>query len=362
MTVIGGANGSTFGDRRFGGNVRAMSAMNRRDWIRSIAYSAAAAPLLNRRLDAMTQNSSPSRAYRYIHLDVFTDRRLAGNQLLVYVDPEGLDADAMARLTLESNYSENTFVFPPEQAGTDVRVRIFGRGGEMPFAGHPTIGTAFALAHTGRIKPGTTSMVFGLGVGPTPIDLEWKGSQLAFAWMTQLKPTFGKTIADAAAVASAIGLQAVDVAAAEAPAAQEVHTGSNFVIVPLASRKAVDAAVLDRPKLDALRTANGLTGRGVYVFTTEPGGDNATSYSRLLPGPGGIEDPATGSAAGPAGSFMVKYGFVPPEKAGSIVNTQGVLVKRPSRIHIKVASAGGEITQVKVGGVSVVVGEGTSSV
>ena len=339
-----------------------MPALNRRDWIRTITCGAAAAPFLNGRLGVMAQSSSPARSYRYIHLDVFTDRKLAGNQLLVYVNPEGLDADAMARLTLESNYSENTFVFPPDQPGTDVRVRIFGRGGEMQFAGHPTIGTAFALAHTGRIKPATTSMVFGLGVGPTPIDLEWKGSELAFAWMTQLKPTFGKSIADAAAVASALGLQAADIAAAHAPAAQEVHTGSNFIIVPLASRKAVDAAVLDRSKLDALRTANGLTGRGVYVFTTESGGDNATSYSRLVPGPGGIEDPATGSAAGPAGCFMVKHGFVPPDKAGSIINAQGVLVKRPSRIHIKVASAGGEITQVKVGGVSVVVGEGTSSV
>lgn len=321
-----------------------------------------AAPTLAQSGDALPQRSAGARGYRYIHLDVFTDRKLAGNQLLTYVDPEGLDTDTMARLTLESNYSENTFVFPPEQPGTDVRVRIFARSGELPFAGHPTIGTAFALAHTGRIKAGTRSMVFGLGVGPTPIDLEWKGSELAFAWMTQLKPTFGKSINDPAGIATALGLTAADIAAAHAPAAQEVHTGSNFVIVPLASRKAVDAAVLDRPKLDPLRTAAGMTGRGVYVFTTEAAGDDATSYSRLLGGSAGLEDPATGSAAGPAGCFMVKYGFVSPDKAGAIVNVQGVLVKRPSRIHIKIASNGAEITQVKVGGVSVVVGEGTKSI
>jgi trans-2,3-dihydro-3-hydroxyanthranilate isomerase len=336
--------------------------MNRRDWLRAVGCGAAGATFLNENLTAMVQSPSSARSYRYIHLDVFTDRRLAGNQLLVYVNPEGLDADAMARLTLESNYSENTFIFPAEQAGTDVRVRIFGRGGEMPFAGHPTIGTAFALAHARRIKPGTATMVFGLGAGPTPIDLEWKGEDLAFAWMTQLKPTFGKSIPDAAAVATALGLQPSDVAAGHAPAAQEVHTGSNFIIVPLASRRAVDAAVLDRPRLDGLRTASGLTGRGVYVFTTESGGDGATSYSRLLGGAASIEDPATGSAAGPAGCFMVKYGFVAAEKANAIVNAQGVLVKRPSRIYIKVASSGSEITQVKVGGVSVVVGEGASSV
>ena len=345
----------------FGANVAAMAILQRREWIRA-AVLGAAAPFLAGWPPAGAQPSPPGRRYRYIHLDVFTDRKLAGNQLLVYLDPQGLDVDTMARLTLESNYSENTFVFPPEAAGTDVRVRIFGRSGEMPFAGHPTIGTAFALAHAGRIKPGTANMVFGLGVGPTPIDLEWKGSDLAFAWMTQQKPTFGKSIADAASVASAIGLQASDIASIQqSPAAQEVNTGSTFIIVPLASRRAVDAAVLDRPKLDALRTANAMTGRGVYVFTTEGGSNTETTYSRLLPGGGGIEDPATGSAAGPAACFMVKYGFVPPDRAAAIANVQGVLVKRPSRIHIKVVTNGGEITQVKVGGVSVVVGEGTKS-
>ena len=91
---------------------------------------------------------------RYVHLDVFTDRRLQGNQLFVFVQPAGLDTETMQTMTRESNLSECTFVFPPEVAGTDHRVRIFGRTAEMPFAGHPTIGTAFALAHTGVLKPG----------------------------------------------------------------------------------------------------------------------------------------------------------------------------------------------------------------
>lgn len=340
---------------------RRMSAMNRRGWFRSVAYGAVATPLLAGRRNLLAQDSPSARSYRYIHLDVFTDRRLAGNQLLVYVNPEGLNTDVMARLMLESNYSENTFVFPPEQSGTDVRVRIFGQRGEIPFAGHPTIGTAFALAHTRRIKPGSPSTVFELGIGPTLIDLEWSGSDLAFAWMTQQKPTFGKAITDATGVAGALGLQATDIASAHAPAAQDVGTGANYIIVPLTSRKAVDAAVIDPLKLRTLRAAHGLTGFAVYAFTTAPGDDGATSYSRLVPPVGINEDPATGSAAGPAGCFMVNYGFVPTDK-GSIVNAQGVLIKRPSRIHIKVASANGEITQVKVGGVSVVVGEGTASV
>src|SRR5881628_385120 len=138
-------------------------------------------------------------AYRYIHLDVFTDRRLQGNQLFVFTQPAGLDTETMQTMTRESNLSECTFVFPPEAAGTAHRVRIFTRTAETPFAGHPTIGTAFALAHTGVLKAGSPRTMFGLGVGPTNVDLEWKEGRLAFAWMTQLKPTFGKTIADGVA-------------------------------------------------------------------------------------------------------------------------------------------------------------------
>jgi trans-2,3-dihydro-3-hydroxyanthranilate isomerase len=328
--------------------------MNRREWgLTTLAGLTGLA--LPRATSA--QSAGTGRGYRYVHLDVFTDRRLAGNQLLVFVQPAGLDTDAMQALTRESNYSECTFVWPPEQPGTDHRVRIFGRTAEMPFAGHPTIGTAFALAHASVLKPAMSKTVFGLGVGPTHIDLEWKGSQLAFAWMTQLKPTFGKTVDDAGALAAAIGLEKDAVIRP----AQEVHTGSTFLIVPLATRKAVDAAVLDRAKVDAVLTAAGVQRRGLYVFSTERAQDDATAYSRLL-GTGGIEDPATGSAAGPAGSYAVKHSLVPSDRAASIIFLQGVLVRRPSRIHVNVATAGSEIASVKVGGTSVVVGEGSMSV
>jgi trans-2,3-dihydro-3-hydroxyanthranilate isomerase len=330
--------------------------MNRRDFTRS-GLAGIAALALPRVATARAQ-SGDARGYRYVHLDVFTDRRLQGNQLFVFVQPAGLDTETMQTLTRESNLSECTFVFPPEQAGTDHRVRIFTRTAETPFAGHPTIGTAFALAHTGVLKAGAARTMFGLGVGPTNIDLEWKDGKLAFAWMTQLKPTFGKSITDAAAVAAAIGLDAgASAAKAGVPAGQEVNCGSNFFIVPLATRKAVDAAVLDRAKVDALFNAAGIQRRGLYVFSAEKGQDDATAYSRLLSA-GGIEDPATGSAAGPAGSFAAKYGLAPAGNA-AIVFLQGVLVRRPSRIHVRIGAEGGEISSVKVGGSSVVVGEGT---
>lgn len=334
-----------------------MSEMNRREFGRSglagLAILGGAAKLLAAPGGAAVEQGGAS-AYRYIHLDVFTDRRLQGNQLFVFVQPAGLDTETMQTLTRESNLSECTFVFPPEVAGTDHRVRIFGRTAEMPFAGHPTIGTAFALAHTGVLKPGTAKTVFGLGVGPTNIDLEWKDGKLAFAWMTQLKPTFGKTIEDGRALAAAIGVEALD---PRAPA-QEVNCGSNFMIVPLPSRQAVDSAVADRAKLDAVFAGAGIQRRGMYIFSTERGADDVTAYSRLL-GTGAIEDPATGSAAGPAGAFAAKYGFVPPDKAGSIVFLQGVLVRRPSRLHVRATMSGAEVTGIKVGGPAVVVGDGT---
>jgi len=332
--------------------------MNRREFGRA-AVAGAAGLMLPR------ASRAGDRPYRYVHLDVFTDVRLAGNQLLVFPDPSGLDADAMLALTRESNYSECTFVFKPEQPGTDHRVRIFTRTAETPFAGHPTIGTAFALAYVGVLKPSMTSSTFGLGVGPTKIDLEWKGSALAFAWMAQLKPTFGKTIDDAAALAAAIGLNGDDVRSGRpgVPAAQEVNCGSTFLVVPLATRRVVDAAALDRPKLDALLNAAGLQRRSVYVFSTDDSGSASLSgerqlYSRLL-GTGGIEDPATGSAAGPAGCFAVRYGLVPQTSANAIEFLQGVLVRRPSHIHVRISTSGGDIASVQVGGLAVVVGEGT---
>jgi len=169
-----------------------------------------------------------------------------------------------------------------------------------------------------------------------------------------LNPTFGKSVADVAALANAIGLAADDVVRA----GQEVNCGSNFFILPLASRKAVDAAVIDRAKVEAVFSAAGMQRRGIYVFNVAAGTHAANGYSRMLPA-GGIEDPATGSAAGPAGSYIAKYGLVPADAVGGITLEQGVLAGRPSRLHVRISMSGSEITKVQVGGASVVVGEGS---
>jgi trans-2,3-dihydro-3-hydroxyanthranilate isomerase len=298
---------------------------------------------------------------RYLQYDVFTDKPLAGNQLAVFMETAGLSAAEMQAMTRETKFSECTFVQPAEAAGTDVRLRIFGPNNEMQFAGHPVIGSTFALADDGVIAAGRKEFTFGLGIGPTLVELEWATdgadgtdkSRLRFAWMTQQKPVFGPTMTAAAPLAAALGLDAAALRPGVAP--QEVNCGSAFFMVPLVSRAAVDQAVVDTRAVAAAFEAAKLTRRGLFIFSTEPGADGATAYSRMM---GANEDPATGSASGPLGCYLVRHGLVPADKAGSIVSAQGVKMGRPSRIHIKIDLAGSEITRVRVGGTSVLVGEG----
>jgi trans-2,3-dihydro-3-hydroxyanthranilate isomerase len=296
---------------------------------------------------------------RYLHYDVFTDKPLAGNQLAVFTDTTGLTAAEMQAMTRETKFSECTFVQPAEVPGTDVRLRIFGPANEMQFAGHPVIGSTFALADDGVIKPGAKEFTFGLGIGPTLVELEWAtegtdtSSRLKFAWMTQQKPVFGPTLNAPAALAGALGIDPSAFRPGVLP--QEVNCGSPFFMVPLVSRAAVDQAVVDIRAAAAMFEAAKITRRGLFIFSTEPGADGATAYSRMM---GANEDPATGSASGPLGCYLVKHGLVPPDRAGAIVSSQGVKMGRPSRIHIKIDLAGGEISRVRVGGTSVLVGEG----
>ena len=292
---------------------------------------------------------------RYLQYDVFTDRPLTGNQLAVFFDTTGLTTETMAAMTRETNFSEATFVFPAERPGTDIRLRIFGRGGEMPFAGHPVIGSAFALADDGAIPAGKKEFTFGLNIGPTLVELEWQGDRLAFAWMTQQSPAFGPTLPAPDAALAALGL--LPTALMPGLPIQEVNCGSAFYFVPLATRAAVDQAVLDTRAMGAVFEKAGLTRRGAFIFSPEPGVDGATVYSRMLGAT--AEDPATGSASGPLGCYLVRHGIVPLARAGAIVSVQGVKMNRPSRVHIRIdLTAPDAITRVRVGGTSVLVGEG----
>jgi len=307
------------------------------------------------------------RTYRYLHYDVFTDSAFEGNQLAVFPEPAGLTAEEMKTIAREMNFSESTFVFPPEASGTDVRMRIFTPAEELPMAGHPVIGTTFALVREGVIAAGRESFVFGLGVGPTPVSLTWTGTALGFAWMTQKNPEFGGRITDRPAFAAALGIDPGDMP--DAPP-QVVSCGLPYLVAVLKTRRAVDAVVLDVRAYNAVCGAAGLGSVPLFVFTTEPprepdarpAADVEAVYSRMLaPGFGIAEDPATGSASGPLACYLHEYRLVDRARLSHAVSLQGAQMLRPSRIHISLDTSGDTITRVRVGGRSVLVGEGTLS-
>lgn len=299
------------------------------------------------------------RSYRYLHYDVFTDQLFGGNQLAVFLDGRGLTVETMQAIAKEMNFSETTFILPPERPDTDVRMRIFTPGSELPMAGHPTIGSAFALARAGVIGFRHDRLVFGLGIGPVPVSLRWRGSDLGFAWMTQSNPIFGDPVADPAGAAALLGLPEAAVAGTALPV-QVVSCGVPFLFVPLATRAAVDNAAMQRDRFDRFTDALKLPVHGVFVFSSESGDDKATVYSRMFaPDLGIAEDPATGSASGPLGCYLVRHKVVPPAKAGAILSLQGVKMGRPSSVHISIGLEKDEIKSVQVGGEAVLAGEGT---
>lgn len=301
-------------------------------------------------------------SYAYSHWDVFTDTPFTGNPLAVFLDGAGLLDSRMQRIANELNLSETTFVLAADNPGSLARVRIFTPSRELPMAGHPTIGTTFALAGSGLIVPGTEDVTLDLGVGPTAVSLDWQASRLRFAWMTQAVAEFGAEPTDIAALARALGVDAQAIRASALPA-QVLSSGVPFLYVPLVSRDAVDRAQPERAALASFCAAAGLPELPVFVFTLERGDDDATVYCRMFaPAFGVAEDPATGGASGPLGCYLVHHRAVTPAPVATMVSLQGVRMGRPSRIHIKVESANGRITSVKVGGSAVLVAQGTLTV
>lgn len=302
--------------------------------------------------------------YRYLHYDVFTDTAFEGNALAVFPDAEGLTDAQMQAIAREMAFSETTFVLPSEASVTDARMRIFTPGRELPIAGHPTVGSAFALADTGVIEAGRARWTFGLGVGPTPVDLEWEDGRLSFAWMTQPLPVAQPPIGDPelrAEIAAAVGLEVDDLG--ERMPIQVVSVGVPFTLIPVRSRAAVDRARPDIAATERLQSTHGLD--HYYLFTLEAGEPAAVTYSRMFaPSLGIIEDPATGGACGPLGAYLVRHGAIHPDRARSIVNLQGAAMGRPSWIRIDVQSEPDEyeeteVRRVRVGGQAVLVASGT---
>lgn len=295
----------------------------------------------------------------FLQVDVFTSTPFEGNQLAVFHEADAIGEPLMPVLAREMNFPESTFLTSGATAGTDQRMRIFTPDVELPMAGHPTIGSAFAMAALGRIRAPQPRLVFDCKVGPIPVELIWRGDgALDFAWMDQPLPTFSEPFGEAAraALARALGVDAADLAGSPV---QTISTGVPFLFARLQSEEAVDRAWADRAALAAACRTAGEEPRSVFVFAMSAR-DGVSCYSRMFAPEFGIaEDPATGSASGPLGCYLLRHGLVTAGQAGALVSLQGVKMRRPSRIHIAIESSGtGAITRVRVGGRAVVVGEG----
>jgi len=281
-----------------------------------------------------------------IHIvDVFTDRSLTGNQLAVVLDAGDIPPDIMQRVAREMNFSETSFVMAPSQPEHAARVRIFTPVTELPYAGHPTVGTAWVLATQGLVPGGGLEFTLEEGVGPVPVRGERAPNGLIF-WMAHPPLTFGEVITDRGRIAAAIGLDETDLLP-DVPL-QVASTGYEFLYIALKDARAVDAAVSDKERLKAA-----FPGREPYpVFPFAAVGPGRL-YSRMFaPVIGLEEDPATGSGSGPLGVVAVKYGLVPRSPRVSITSEQGTKMGRRSIIHILLEyGADRDVpTRIEVGG------------
>lgn len=285
-------------------------------------------------------------AFRLV--DVFTERPLAGNQLAVLPDAEGLSDERMQAIAREFNFSETTFVTPAAAAGCDWRARIFTPVEELPMAGHPTIGTAVVLEALGRARERT---VFELGVGPTEVRV-----RPGWAEMDQRPPTFGARHEDPAALAAALSVTPDDITGAGLPV-QSVGTGISHLVVPVRSLAAMRRL---RPRSDLWEAAlAGFEQHPVYAFTRETRLDGSDAHCRMFaPHLGIVEDPATGSAAGPLACYLATVAAPGEDGTRRFRLEQGFEIGRDSLIEASVDVAGGRVTAVRVGGSARIIGEG----
>ena len=286
---------------------------------------------------------------RYLLLDVFTDRPFQGNQLAVF--PDGALGDrAMQRIARELNLAESVFATRGDGRNA-ASLRIFTPAREVPFAGHPTIGTAIAIATELRwIDDSVDAFVLRENVGDVPISLD-RGAVLT-AWLTT-PPTFLRQSFAREAAAAALGLELENVREDVEP--QIAGAGPAFLYIGLTSRDAVDRATVDDGALRRMVDYSQIV--GVYCFAQDEGG----FHSRMFAPMSGIpEDPATGSAAGPLCFYLANYGVLP--KVERFVILQGVAMGRRSVIHVRCKWDGDTLRQADVGGNAVVVGRGELTV
>jgi trans-2,3-dihydro-3-hydroxyanthranilate isomerase len=280
------------------------------------------------------------RRFPFVQLDVFSSQPFEGNPLAVFLDGRGLSDQEMQALAREMNLSETTFVLPRESSverERGVRVRIFTVQEELPFAGHPTLGTAFQL----RGSTGAHEIVLDLNVGKVPVQFEEKPGQPVFGEMTQVNPEFGEQH-DREAVARASGLQDGDID--PSLPIQTVSTGVPFTIVPLRGLDIMRNLRVDMRGSEEYLERSG--GKFFYFVSRQTVDPSARLHARMMFYNG--EDPATGSAAGCAAAWMVAHGVAQPEER--VLIEQGVEMKRPSWIFVRASRRDDRVVNVRVGG------------
>jgi trans-2,3-dihydro-3-hydroxyanthranilate isomerase len=281
-----------------------------------------------------------SRKLQMVQIDVFTDRALTGNALAVCLDGRGLTAEQMQAVARETNLSETTFILPGDvesERQNAARVRIFTVAEELPFAGHPTLGTAFVL----RGSSGTAELKLKLNVGLVPVRFEDTAGKPAFGEMTQVDPQF-VTKHDRGAVAKATGLP-VEHLDPELPI-ETVSTGVPFTVTPIRSLVVLRDLRIDPTRAEQYLAQTG--GKFFYFVCRETVDPNARLHARMLFY--GSEDPATGSAAGCTAAWMVAHGVAQPDER--VLIEQGIEMKRPSRIFVRASKTDNRVVNVRVGG------------
>ncbi|HEX6573327.1 MAG TPA: PhzF family phenazine biosynthesis protein [Gemmatimonadaceae bacterium] len=293
---------------------------------------------------------------RAFHIaDVFTSKAFGGNQLAVVPDARGLKTEQMQALAREFNFSESTFVFPPDDSRNTRRVRIFTPGGELPFAGHPTVGTAFVLASIGEIEltGDETHIVFEENVGPVPVTIRQSNGKPVFAQLTAAKiPERTGSGYNAGAIANSLGISANDILG-DASAIESWSVGLPFMFVPLKTRSALEKLRIDTA---AWHEAIGEDPASqVFLFVQE---SDAIRARMFMPDFGIPEDPATGSAVAALAGYL---GARTSMRDGTLKVPvhQGVEMGRPSLLELEADLSDGRVRAVRVGGASVLIASGT---
>ncbi|WP_024546676.1 PhzF family phenazine biosynthesis protein [Picosynechococcus sp. NKBG15041c] len=289
--------------------------------------------------------------YAFYTLDVFTEQIFGGNPLAVFPDAQGLTASKMQAIAKEFNLSETVFVLPSEQPDCDFQLRIFTPHAEIPFAGHPTVGTAYLLAHLGFIPTTQTQIFLEEGVGTIPVAIAWENNRVKTTALSAAQmPVFSEV--PAVAIAELLNLTPADSASDRQPAV--ISCGLSFFYIPLASEAALHRCSLNLALWE--KALKNTEAANIYPFFVA---ENQTIYARMFaPALGITEDPATGSAATALAGYLAKYYPVAtPENHWQIY--QGIEMGRPSQIRLSFQSEADQVNAISVAGATVLVSEGT---